>query len=77
MFEDAYKSSYSCIVIDDLERQIDFTPLHGRFSNVVLQALLVLLKKRPPPDPTSAHQDRRLLIIGTTSNKRVLEVRME
>lgn len=36
-----------------------------RFSNVVLQSLLVLLKKRPPPG-------KKLLIIGTSSNKSVL-----
>jgi hypothetical protein len=48
VFEDAYKSTHSVIVIDDLERLLDYVPMGSRFSNVVLQALLVLLKKRPP-----------------------------
>lgn len=37
-----------------------------RFSNAVLQTLLVLLKREPP-------KGRRLLIISTTSNRRILE----
>ena len=41
----AYKSPLSMILIDDIERIIDYTPLGPRFSNMVLQALLVLLKK--------------------------------
>eukprot|EP00045_Choanoeca_perplexa_P011308 m.119347 g.119347 ORF g.119347 m.119347 type:complete len:755 (+) comp15586_c0_seq1:125-2389(+) len=65
VFEDAYKSTHSVIVIDDLERLLDYVPMGSRFSNVVLQALLVLLKKRPP-------KGHKLLIIGTTSNQQVL-----
>ena len=38
----------------------------ARFSNSVLQTLLVLLRKRPP-------KNRRLLIIGTTSERTVLK----
>ena len=37
-----------------------------RFSNVVLQTLLVLLKKPPPPG-------RRLLVLGTTSVPAVMD----
>uniref|UniRef100_A0A8D0KJH9 Vesicle-fusing ATPase n=2 Tax=Sus scrofa TaxID=9823 RepID=A0A8D0KJH9_PIG len=44
----------------------DYVPIGPRFSNLVLQALLVLLKKAPP-------QGRKLLIIGTTSRKDVLQ----
>uniref|UniRef100_A0A2K6ALQ9 Vesicle-fusing ATPase n=1 Tax=Macaca nemestrina TaxID=9545 RepID=A0A2K6ALQ9_MACNE len=43
-----------------------YVPIGPRFSNLVLQALLVLLKKAPP-------QGRKLLIIGTTSRKDVLQ----
>uniref|UniRef100_A0A8C9KU58 Vesicle-fusing ATPase n=1 Tax=Panthera tigris altaica TaxID=74533 RepID=A0A8C9KU58_PANTA len=45
---------------------IYYVPIGPRFSNLVLQALLVLLKKAPP-------QGRKLLIIGTTSRKDVLQ----
>ncbi|KAM6951246.1 vesicle-fusing ATPase [Aplochiton taeniatus] len=66
IFEDAYKSQLSCIVVDDIERLLDYVPIGPRFSNLVLQALLVLLKKTPP-------KGRKLLIIGTTSRKDVLQ----
>ncbi|XP_033096402.1 vesicle-fusing ATPase-like, partial [Anneissia japonica] len=65
VFEDAYKSQLSCVVIDDIERLLDYVPIGPRFSNIVLQSLLVLLKKQPP-------KGRKLLIIGTTSRKDVL-----
>ncbi|XP_005858767.1 PREDICTED: vesicle-fusing ATPase [Myotis brandtii] len=66
IFDDAYKSQLSCVVVDDIERLLDYVPIGPRFSNLVLQALLVLLKKAPP-------QGRKLLIIGTTSHKDVLQ----
>ncbi|CAB1441592.1 unnamed protein product [Pleuronectes platessa] len=70
IFENAYKSQLSCVVVDDIERLLDYVPIGPRFSNLVLQALLVLLKKTPP-------KGRKLLIIGTTSRKDVLqEMRM-
>lgn len=66
IFEDAYKSQLSCVVVDEIERLLDYVPIGPRFSNLVLQALLVLLKKPPP-------KGRKLLIIGTTSRKDVLQ----
>ncbi len=46
-----------------------YAPCHyGRFSNIVLQALMVLVKKAPPGD-----KSRRLLVMGTTSQKTFLE----
>ncbi|XP_043081582.1 vesicle-fusing ATPase [Puntigrus tetrazona] len=66
VFDDAYKSQLSCVVVDDIERLLDYVPIGPRFSNLVLQALLVLLKKTPP-------HGRKLLIIGTTSRKDVLQ----
>ncbi|XP_059388160.1 vesicle-fusing ATPase-like [Carassius carassius] len=72
IFEDAYKSKLSCVVVDDIERLLgesvtmNFVPIRPRFSNLVLQALLVLLKKPPP-------RGRKLLILGTTSRKDVLQ----
>ncbi|XP_061787634.1 vesicle-fusing ATPase-like [Nerophis lumbriciformis] len=66
VFEDAYKSQLSCVVVDDIERLLDYVPIGPRFSNLVLQALLVLLKKPPP-------KGRKLLIVGTSSCKDVLK----
>jgi len=66
-FMDSYKSPLSVILLDDIERLIDYVPIGPRFSNTVLQTLLVLLKKVPPDD------GRRLLVIGTTSVPHLLE----
>jgi len=65
VFSDAYKSPQNIVVIDNIERILEWVPLGIRFSNVVLQALMVLLTKQPPTP-------RRLLIIGTTSQRSVL-----
>ncbi|KPI86717.1 putative vesicle-fusing ATPase putative N-ethylmaleimide-sensitive factor [Leptomonas seymouri] len=65
-FEDAYKSPASCIILDDLERLIDFSQLGGRYSNTLLQALLVLIK-RPPPE------GKKLLVVGTTAQFDIMD----
>ncbi|KAF7355680.1 hypothetical protein MSAN_01485800 [Mycena sanguinolenta] len=65
VFSDSYKSPLSVVVVDNIERLIDWSPMGARFSNPVLQALLVLISKRPP-------KDRRLLVIATTSNRPIL-----
>ena len=65
-FEDAYKSPLSVVVLDDIERLIEYSHMGGRYSNILLQTLLVLIK-RPPPDK------KRLLVIGTTSLPDVME----
>ena len=66
IFDDAYRSMKSCILVDSIERLLDYGPIGPRYSNLTLQALLVLLKKNPP-------KGRRLLVICTTSRKEVLE----
>lgn len=58
IFDDAYKSQLSCVVVDDIERLLDYVPIGPRFSNLVLQALLVLLKK--PPPKVRGHQQHML-----------------
>ena len=60
VFEDAYKSPLSLVILDEIERLIEYVSIGPRFSNGVLQALLVLAK-RPPP------KGHRLFILGTTS----------
>ena len=67
VFEDAYKSNLSLIILDDIERLIEFIHIGSRFSNLLLQALLILIKKKSP------NPDRKLMIIGTTAQKAVLD----
>ncbi len=65
-FDDAYKSPLSVVVMDNIERIIEWVPVGPRFSNAVLQALMVLLGKTPP-------KGRRLLILATTTQRSVLQ----
>lgn len=67
IFEDAYRSTRSVVVVDDLERLMEYSPLGERFSNFLLQALMVLIKK-PPKSETS-----KLLVLCTTSNRRLMD----
>ena len=66
VFNDAYKSPLSLIILDDIERLIEYVAVGPRFSNVVLQTLLVLTKALPP-------KGRKLMIIGTTAIPELLE----
>lgn len=66
VFDDAYRSTLSCVVVDNIERLLDYGPIGPRYSNITLQALLVLLKKQPP-------KGRKLLILCTSSRRQVLE----
>ncbi|KAJ3824107.1 vesicular-fusion protein SEC18 [Lentinula raphanica] len=65
IFADSYKSPLSVIVVDNIERLLEWTPIGPRFSNAVLQTLLVLFARRPP-------KGRRLLVIATSSLRSVL-----
>ena len=56
----------SIIILDDIERLLEYVSIGPRFSNTVLQTLLVLLKKQPP-------KGRKLLVLGTTSCIDVME----
>ena len=66
VFDDAYKSPLSVVLIDNIERIVEWVPIGPRFSNAVLQALMVLLKKEPPAG-------RRLLILATTGEESVMK----
>lgn len=66
VFDDAYRSTLSCIVVDNIERLLDYGPIGPRYSNITLQALLVLLKKQPP-------KGRKLLVLCTSSRRQVME----
>lgn len=66
VFEDAYKSQLSIIVLDDIERLLEYVPIGPRFSNLISQTLMVLLKRLPP-------KGKNMLVIGTTSEVDFLE----
>ncbi|KAH8830308.1 vesicular-fusion protein SEC18 [Flagelloscypha sp. PMI_526] len=66
VFTDSYKSPLSVLVVDNIERLIEWTPMGARFSNAVLQTLLVLFTRKPP-------KGRRLLILATTSIAPILK----
>lgn len=66
IFSDAYKSRTSIVVVDNIERLIEWVPIGARFSNAVLQTLMVHMRKTP------AH-GRRLLILATTTERRLLK----
>lgn len=66
IFDDAYRSDRSCVLVDNIERLLDYGPIGPRYSNLTLQALLVLFKKVPP-------KGRRLLVVATSSQRAVLD----
>lgn len=61
------QSPLSVIVLDDIERLLEYVAIGPRFSNAVLQTLLVLLKKQPPAG-------RKLFVVGTSSLGLVMQV---
>jgi vesicle-fusing ATPase len=68
VFVDAYKTPHALIILDNIERLLEYVPLGQRFSNHVLQTILVLLTRIP------TNEDCNLLVIGTTqSTPAVLE----
>ncbi|KAH8288906.1 hypothetical protein KR054_011671 [Drosophila jambulina] len=67
LLEDAYVSQDSIVIIDNLERLLEYASLGEKsYSNEVLQTLMVLLKKQPP-------RGHRLNILCTSSRRDVLE----
>ncbi|KAM7460495.1 hypothetical protein LguiA_035508 [Lonicera macranthoides] len=66
VFEDAYKSPLSIIILDDIERLLEYVAIGPRFSNLISQTLLVLLKRLPP-------KGKNILVIGTTSEVTFLD----
>lgn len=65
VFNDAYKSKLSVIVLDAIEKLIDWSPIGPRFSNAVVGTLSILLSQRPP-------EGHRLLVLATTSDENTL-----
>jgi len=70
-FEDADRSPMSVVIVDDIERLIDYVQVGQRFSNAVLQTLLIMIKRQPPLN-TITKLPNKLLILGTTSNPELM-----
>lgn len=66
IFSNAYKSKVALIIVDDIERLLEYVHVGSRFNNNVLQCFLTYLKKLPEKI------GHKLIIIGTTSRKEVL-----
>lgn len=66
IFEDAYRSTSSIIILDGLERILNYMT-GPRFNSAVLEALNCYLNRKP------SNPDCRLLIIATTSNYNAIE----
>jgi vesicle-fusing ATPase len=66
-FENAYRSPLSAIVLDDIDALIEYSPIGPRFSNKILQSLLVLMKAVPP----AGH---KLALFVTTSKRSEMEM---
>merc|ERR1719217_2014955 len=66
VIDDANKSPMSLVLLDDLERLLEYVRIGPRFSNALLQTLLVCIKKAPKPG-------HKLIVVGTSSSAAVLE----
>lgn len=66
VFNNAYKSKLSLIIIDCIERLLDYVPVGPRFSNAILQTLQVCINRIPP-------NNRSLLVLSTTSRRQLLD----
>lgn len=68
-FTDAYKSPLNIVVIDNIERIIEWVPIGPRFSNAILQALMVFLSKQPPQVCSGGSTEEVCFVIGSPSNR--------
>jgi len=48
VFTDSYQSPLSVIILDNIERLIEWVPKVSTFSNPILQTLLALFQRLPP-----------------------------
>ena len=61
-FEDAYRSPLSIIILDTIERLLDYVELNSKFSAQLLSNIRAYCTKRP------LNINHRLLLIATTNN---------
>jgi vesicle-fusing ATPase len=64
-FEDVGRVPLGVVVLDDLERLLEYVPLGCRFSNVVLQTLVGVLARPPAPG-------HRVLVLATATDPDLL-----
>ena len=70
VFDNAYRSEQSCLVVDGLERIIEYSAAGPRFSNAILQTVAVLMNRGPP-------SGKKLLVIATTAIRPMLRELIE
>lgn len=76
VFNDAYKSPQNIVIVDNIERIIEWVQIGPRFSNTVYQTLQVLLSKRPPqvcslqPSPHSSLLTKVTSLVAFLSSER-------
>lgn len=68
IFNEAYKSTKSLIILDNIEELIEYVPTGPDYNNRFMQALIVLVKRIP------TNPECHLLVIATSSNYRALEL---
>jgi vesicle-fusing ATPase len=67
VFEDAYKCDCGLILLDNIERILEYVPIGPRFSNAILQCLQILVKQIPKKE------NSKLIVLATTSNMSMME----
>ncbi|ETO19100.1 N-ethylmaleimide-sensitive fusion protein [Reticulomyxa filosa] len=70
IFDDAYKSDASVVIIDDLERLIGYT-VGVRFSNPVLQTILTSIRRNP------SELNRKIFVIATCTYEAIRTLQID
>lgn len=60
IFNDASKCEQSCIILEDIEKLVEYVHVGQRFNNTLLQGFKTLLARRPP-------SGKNLLVIATAT----------
>jgi vesicle-fusing ATPase len=66
IFNNAYRSPNSLVIIDEIERILEYVRMGNKFSNAILQCLYVCLKKMPDK------LENKICIIGTSADRDLL-----
>ncbi|CAN8275346.1 unnamed protein product [Cochlearia groenlandica] len=66
VFEDSYKSPRSIIILDNIERVLEYTKIGPWFSKEICHTLLTYLEQPPP-------EGSKLVVLGTTSEVNFLK----
>lgn len=66
IFNNAYRSPNSLVIVDEIERILEYVRMGNKFSNAILQCLYVCLKKMPEK------LENKICIIGTSADRELL-----